>query len=209
MAHGKMEGRGLYDDGGSHRPEGCTKEIAFADSPGAAAYGALQNSAHNRLIGEQWPTPFFGDKLAIDSFIIYETEEEPDYHACSGSMDDTLGVETDFCWMGEVRYCNREVKVKPVCSIPITEHDMSIATTVLFKSHPYHYFDFDDFDPQDQVELEGYEEEWRKIIEGDEETIAKRILDFPEEKAFNYGEGLDSGVVIGLIGSLGRRCKVV
>lgn len=201
---GFAEGRGLYEDGGSTRPDGCTREIAFADSIGGALYGALQYATHSR------PAPRhedFGDDLAVDIFTVYSTEEEPDYRPEASSTDNTLGVVADFDLMGEVRYCNRRVPVTAVCSSPITKHDIAVATSLIYNQYPYEHFDTGVV-VEDAESLNRELKILDEIVEGRPEAMARYKLDEPMEREEYYEmpEGINHAAADALMRALEDRC---
>jgi len=216
-----MEPRGLYEDGGC-RPADCKTEVAFSDSIGGAIYGAAQYRAH----GEEVDPKDFIDMDTKMVVHVYEAPEDanPDYNPCPSSVHDVLDVATDFDLTGEVRFCDREVPVKKVCSCEITGHDLAVMASILYLDNPVNYFDFD---KEVSEGCRGSPDEWtedpekcmheldtitNRIMKADRDFIKNLLLMTPTPISQVYGsfqvvEGIDERVALAMMQEFEKRCR--
>ncbi len=132
---------GLYDDGDFCRPDSCEAEVAFADSPGGAVYGAA-TQFFPELYSLDEPKRFAKDlakgERIVAKFHIYETDERPDYDPCVAQQAAMLGVVEDFDITGEVRYC-RPVRVKKVGEFWLNLREVMFISTLGQLEHAFRF----------------------------------------------------------------------
>jgi len=221
-----IQPRGLYDDGGSDRPKGCKAEIAFADSIGGAVYGAAQNITqpdYSTVVKQK----DFGDKTPAFTVHVYEPviRDKPDYTPGPSSVNAMCGDTTDFMFTGEVRFCDKKIPVKKVCSCEITKHDLAILQSYLYKNYEKEHADFNKalsprckkaFEKNDFGDMtcwDEFEKIKKAFILGDEDIIKKVIL--PEARQREESDymmdcgniGFDDSVILALINKFEHQCE--
>jgi hypothetical protein len=215
---------GLYpvsDSGG--RPKNCKKEIAFADSIGGALYGAMQNltSEDDRDVK---PQDFLSTKKKFTLYV-YSTDAEPTYEVQPSAMLDVLHEAPDYSVTNEVRYCDKDVPVKKVCSCDIQQRDIAIVGGLLYVDKDTEYFDWSKAMPEmcnKEEKRLGYWESQEcynaveklqlRVVAGDEKLIKKILLKKPmpmEENidVFDAVTGIDTYIADELVRVLEKRCR--
>jgi hypothetical protein len=148
---------------------------------------------------------------------------KPDYDPCASSVHNMLEVTTDFDLTGEVRFCDRPVPVKKVCSCEVTGHDLAILATMLHLDNPLNYFNLKDEisegckgEPHEWTEnpdkcLEELNKLNDRILQSDFDLIKNILLMTPTPISSAYGtyklaEGIDEHVALTKMEEFEKRC---